>query len=321
MFAGEGPGRRHLLTELRPADGRLAHERVHPVRLRLVVEAPHRRTAPHPARVHPHDVEAREHLGCVAESGGGPDLSPRGPAGSARVDEQRPDPVLRVAGGQPRQRERDQASAGVVVVQRHPGRRALQAVAAVPPHKLRHPRSRVPYLPRTFRATPAYPVLVMNTRHDPITPVRNASANSGLLRGSRVLVAEGWGHGQITNGGPCDTGYLYRYLIDRTLPPPGTTCPAGVTPFTQGEKGIATMAERRRLHRSTAALVLAIAIVAATLAPSTAAGAATAVVERADCRCLAGRLRRSGPAQGWSQALSGMSWPGLAHRGVRGRSR
>ncbi len=32
--------------------------------------------------------------------------------------------------------------------------------------------------------------------------------------------------------GPCDTGYRERYLLDRTLPEPGATCPAGVLPFT-----------------------------------------------------------------------------------------
>ncbi len=84
----------------------------------------------------------------------------------------------------------------------------------------------------SFRTTPAHPALVMNTRDDPITPRRNAVSNARLLRGSQVLITEGWGHTTILNSGPCDTGYRESYLINRILPAPGTTCAAGVVPFT-----------------------------------------------------------------------------------------
>jgi hypothetical protein len=35
----------------------------------------------------------------------------------------------------------------------------------------------------------------------------------------------------LLNNGACGAGYRERYLIDRTLPAPGATCPAGVVPF------------------------------------------------------------------------------------------
>ena len=83
----------------------------------------------------------------------------------------------------------------------------------------------------SFRAKTAYPALVMSNRYDPITPVENVGAVSRLLVGSRVLISEGYGHTTLLNSGSCDTAYRDRYLIDRTLPAPGTTCPAGVVPF------------------------------------------------------------------------------------------
>ena len=84
----------------------------------------------------------------------------------------------------------------------------------------------------SFRTKTAYPALVMSNRYDPITPVQNVDALWRLLVGSRVLIAEGYGHRTLLNSGPWDTGYRDRYLIDRTLPEPGATCPAGVVPFT-----------------------------------------------------------------------------------------
>ncbi len=84
----------------------------------------------------------------------------------------------------------------------------------------------------SFHTRPAYPALVMNTRYDPITPARNADTVARLITGSRVVITEGYGHTTLLNSGPCGTGYRERYLLDRTLPPPGATCPAGVVPFT-----------------------------------------------------------------------------------------
>ena len=83
----------------------------------------------------------------------------------------------------------------------------------------------------SFHSRPAYPALVMNTGYDPITPPQNADTVARLIAGSRVLVTEGYGHTTLLNSGSCDAGYRERYLIDRTLPAPGATCPAGVVPF------------------------------------------------------------------------------------------
>ena len=73
---------------------------------------------------------------------------------------------------------------------------------------------------------------MLNNRYDPITPTRNARKVARLIVGSRVVIASGYGHTTLFNSGPCITGYRDRYLIDRTLPRPGATCKAGVSPFT-----------------------------------------------------------------------------------------
>lgn len=41
-----------------------------------------------------------------------------------------------------------------------------------------------------YQVTPAYPALILNNRHDPIPPWRNAVTMSRLLRGSRL--ADPW---------------------------------------------------------------------------------------------------------------------------------
>ena len=84
----------------------------------------------------------------------------------------------------------------------------------------------------SFRTRTAYPALVLSNRYDPITPPRNARTVARLIVGSRVVIAAGYGHTTLFNSGPCITGYRERYLINRTLPPRGARCPAGVLPFT-----------------------------------------------------------------------------------------
>ncbi len=84
----------------------------------------------------------------------------------------------------------------------------------------------------SFRTRTAYPALVLNNRYDPITPISNARTMARLIVGSRVVISSGYGHTTLFNSSPCMTDHRERYLIDRTLPPRGATCKAGVIPFT-----------------------------------------------------------------------------------------
>ncbi|GAA4589127.1 pimeloyl-ACP methyl ester carboxylesterase [Actinoplanes octamycinicus] len=83
---------------------------------------------------------------------------------------------------------------------------------ANPPHRLRvHTRT---------------PLLVFNAVHDPRTPYDWARHVTAELGGSgRLVTYLGAGHGQY-QATDCTTAVIDRYLIDLTVPPPGTTCPA-----------------------------------------------------------------------------------------------
>lgn len=68
------------------------------------------------------------------------------------------------------------------------------------------------------------PVLVVGTTNDPATPYRNSVALAARLPGSALLTYRGDGHTVVGQGVPCVDSAATRYLIDRLLPPPGTTC-------------------------------------------------------------------------------------------------
>ncbi|MEU6777908.1 alpha/beta hydrolase [Nonomuraea angiospora] len=70
------------------------------------------------------------------------------------------------------------------------------------------------------------PVLVLNSLHDPATVYPWAlSTTQQLGRSGRLLTYEGWGH-IVYGRGACATGAADAYLISKTLPAPGTRCPA-----------------------------------------------------------------------------------------------
>ncbi|RKR88679.1 alpha/beta hydrolase family protein [Micromonospora pisi] len=70
------------------------------------------------------------------------------------------------------------------------------------------------------------PLLVINSHHDPVTPWEWAvNVADQLGRHGRLVGYAGWGHG-VHPGTPCTNSHIDRYLIDRTLPPPGATCAA-----------------------------------------------------------------------------------------------
>ncbi|WP_079403410.1 alpha/beta hydrolase [Streptomyces sp. 3211] len=78
----------------------------------------------------------------------------------------------------------------------------------------------------------AHPVLVIGTTYDPSTPYSDAQAMAGELADARLLTNNGYGHTALfNNSSTCINTYESRYLIDDTLPPPGTTCQPDRLPF------------------------------------------------------------------------------------------
>jgi pimeloyl-ACP methyl ester carboxylesterase len=67
------------------------------------------------------------------------------------------------------------------------------------------------------------PVLVIGNTHDPATPISGARVLNTKLKGSRLLIMDGWAHGAI-GASACVTSKMERYLVDVTLPAPGTVC-------------------------------------------------------------------------------------------------
>ncbi|MER7167660.1 alpha/beta hydrolase [Micromonospora sp. NPDC000207] len=69
------------------------------------------------------------------------------------------------------------------------------------------------------------PVLLLNSRYDPVTPhewARSVARQSGAV----LLTYDGSGHAVYSFGSSCVSAATTRYLIDVVTPPPGTRCPA-----------------------------------------------------------------------------------------------
>ena len=76
------------------------------------------------------------------------------------------------------------------------------------------------------------PMLLLKSAHDPGTGdtwAANVARQAGP-RNAVIVTYRGWGHGAYNpRTNPCATSVVDRYLIDLTVPAPGTTCPA-ITP-------------------------------------------------------------------------------------------
>jgi pimeloyl-ACP methyl ester carboxylesterase len=83
-----------------------------------------------------------------------------------------------------------------------------------------------------WTARTSAPVLVVGNFFDGITDHAGAVASSRLLRNSRLLSYAGWGHTAYERS-ECVTGFVNAYLLDGSLPPAGTVCPANPNPFVQ----------------------------------------------------------------------------------------
>ncbi|MFF3335369.1 alpha/beta hydrolase [Streptomyces sp. NPDC002888] len=88
----------------------------------------------------------------------------------------------------------------------------------------------------------AHPVLVVGTTYDPSTPYSGSQAMAKELANARLLTNNGYGHTALLNPSSCIGAHESRYLIDGTLPPPGTTCRQDTPPFSTPKPhgGVAT---------------------------------------------------------------------------------
>ncbi|KAH8901266.1 hypothetical protein GQ53DRAFT_850808 [Thozetella sp. PMI_491] len=75
------------------------------------------------------------------------------------------------------------------------------------------------------------PILFIGNTVDPVTPLASAMKMSTQFPGSIVLTAEGIGHTSFAINSNCAWSYAQAYLINGTLPAPGTLCRAEQVPF------------------------------------------------------------------------------------------
>ena len=88
-----------------------------------------------------------------------------------------------------------------------------------PASPIAHPR-------RNLHATGSAPILVVGTEGDPVTPIEGAEAMATALDAGHLLRWEGDAHTAFGRGVDCVDDAVTRYLVDLTLPPDDTTCPA-----------------------------------------------------------------------------------------------
>ncbi|MFE3224487.1 alpha/beta hydrolase [Nocardia sp. NPDC059228] len=78
---------------------------------------------------------------------------------------------------------------------------------------------------------PTAPILVINSRNDPATPLAGAAAGAAELSDARLLVVEGAGHSSMYVRSTCSEAAKRDYLIAGTLPADRATCPIDGNPF------------------------------------------------------------------------------------------
>ena len=77
----------------------------------------------------------------------------------------------------------------------------------------------------SISAPTAPPIVVIGTRHDPITPLAWSQSLVRELGGpARLVVFEGQGHTSFGSGSGCLDDRIASYLVDGTVPPADLSC-------------------------------------------------------------------------------------------------
>ncbi len=81
-----------------------------------------------------------------------------------------------------------------------------------------------PAAPAPLPASGAAPILVLGTRDDPATPLAWAQGLARELDSGVLMTVGGERHTAFGGGNACIDGAVVRYLVDGTVPKPGTRC-------------------------------------------------------------------------------------------------
>ncbi|KAJ7160667.1 Alpha/Beta hydrolase protein [Mycena crocata] len=100
----------------------------------------------------------------------------------------------------------------------------------------------------------SFPLLIVANTADPVTPKAAALKVQAGFPGSVLLTQDSPGHTSLTAPSLCTFGYFRQYLLNGTLPDPGTVCSVDATLFandtTFGSLGNGTVVEGREVSRS-----------------------------------------------------------------------
>ncbi|WP_328450224.1 alpha/beta hydrolase [Amycolatopsis sp. NBC_00438] len=75
------------------------------------------------------------------------------------------------------------------------------------------------------------PILVINNRYDPSTPLHGAQDGAAELARAKVFVTDGFGHSSMYAPSTCTEQVKRNYLISGTFPAAGKTCGLDANPF------------------------------------------------------------------------------------------
>ena len=81
-----------------------------------------------------------------------------------------------------------------------------------------------------WTAVTSAPVLIVSNLFDGVTSYGGGVALNTMLPNSRLLTYAGWGHTALSRS-QCVLAFVSQYLLDGSLPPLGTICPANPNPF------------------------------------------------------------------------------------------
>ncbi|KAI0661310.1 alpha/beta-hydrolase [Cubamyces menziesii] len=89
----------------------------------------------------------------------------------------------------------------------------------------------------------SHPLLVVSPQYDPVCPLRDAKAVQKRYHGAGLLVQNSHGHCSLSAPSLCTAKHVRAYMMNGTLPEPGTVCEADELPFVGSVANVRAMSQ------------------------------------------------------------------------------